>query len=264
MLIKYLTNNMSHHNRKHFFDETYFDVIDTEAKAYWLGFLYADGANCDKARNVSLSLTESDAYMLKLLQKELKSDHKIFVKHGSGFVGKPTHMLLMHSVYLCDSLSKQGCTPRKSLDLQFPTQAQVPTKLLRHFIRGYFDGDGSFSTNMKKNKKTLSGQVSIVSSKSFCEELKRLIDAHRKIDGYVKLHRCASGKEVFYYILNGANQIIDFMDWLYKDATVYMARKRDRYRQFLVSRNATMPLRFKHTFVPHDVSWLENSVTAGV
>ena len=42
-------------------------------------------------------------------------------------------------------LINKGRVPRKSLILKFPTEEQVPRGLIRHFIRGYFDGDGWFS-----------------------------------------------------------------------------------------------------------------------
>jgi len=48
-----------------------------------------------------------------------------------------------------DDLIALGCIPRKSLLLKFPTSNQVPEHLIRHFIRGYFDGDGHF-TNTEK------------------------------------------------------------------------------------------------------------------
>lgn len=245
-------------------NESFFDIIDTEEKAYWLGFLYADGANCDKAGNVSLSLTETDAHMLKRLQTAIGSDHKIYVKHSSGFKGRPIHCLVMCSVYLCGSLSKQGCVPRKSLTLQFPTVAQVPEHLLRHFVRGYFDGDGSFSTSQRKDKTTVTGYVSIISSRGFCDSLRRVVNAESPIGGYVKTHRCASGEVVYYYVLNGANQVIAFMDWIYQDASVYLPRKRERYRQYLLQRNETMGLRLKRAFVPHVVNWASEASAAGV
>lgn len=256
---------MPHHNRRHFFNQAYFDQIDTEEKAYWLGFLYADGANCDKAANVSMGLAECDAYMLGHFQRAIGSDHKIYIKRSSGYAGTPIHCLIVCSRYLCDSLSKQGCTPRKSLTLQFPTEEQVPKHLARHFIRGYFDGDGSISTGYKQNKKTATAYVSVISSHKFCESIKEIVNKDVPIGGVIKTHRCASGREVFYYVLNGGNQVIAFMDWLYKDATISLDRKREKYRQFLIARNETMPLRFKNIFIPHVVdNWplLNQSVAA--
>ena len=244
-----------HHNRKHFFNETFFDVINTERKAYWLGFLYADGANCDKARNVSLSVSEIDAYILDCLKQDMGSDHKIYVKTSSGFKGKPIHMLLFCSVYLCNSLMKQGCIPRKSLTLKFPTTTQVPEHLHNHFIRGYFDGDGSFSFRVVKNKISAKGTVNIISSEDFCRKLKDILNKFLPIGGYINTHTCESGHKVFYLTLNGGNQVIQFMDWIYQDATIFLNRKREKYREFLISRNQTMSLRLKNTYQPHFVNF---------
>lgn len=254
----------SYHTRRHFFDQTFFDTIDTEEKAYWLGFLYADGANCDKGGNVSIGLTQDDAYMLSSLQRSLGSDHKLYVRCSSGFAGKPIHCLIICSRYLCASLTRQGCTPRKSLTLQFPTEEQVPRHLVRHFIRGYFDGDGSMCTSQRHNKTTVTGYVSIGSTRMFCQRLKDVVNEIFPIGGFVKTHRCTSGKEVFYFVLNGANQVVSFMDWLYADATICLDRKREKYRQFLLARNATMPLRLKNAFVPHATDWLKSASPMGV
>ncbi len=244
----------AHHSRTHFFNETFFDIIDTEEKAYWLGFLYADGANCDKANNVSLSLTESDAEMLIKLQKAIGSDHKIYVR-VSNKSKNPVHTLLLCSKYLCSSLSKQGCTPRKSLTLQFPTEEQVPKHLLNHFVRGYFDGDGSFYVSKRKGKTTITGYASVVSSEAFCTSLKTELNKILPIGGCVKEHKCKSGKLVYYFNLNGASQVISFMDWMYNEATVYLPRKRERYHNWLTERNKTMPLRLKYSFVPHCITF---------
>ncbi len=254
-----------YHSRRHIFSEDYFDAIDTEPKAYWLGFLYADGANCDKARNVSLSLAEVDRDHIVRFQRVIDSDHKIFVKHSSGFAGSPIHCLVLHSTYLCASLARQGCTPRKSLTLQFPTPEQVPPHLLRHFVRGYFDGDGSFYTSHRRGKVTTTGYVSIGSSRAFCDALREVVNGVMPIGGVVKRHKCKSGQEVFYYNLNGAKQVIGFMDWIYDSATVYLPRKREKYREFLVQRNQTMPARFVRSYVPHATDWATlESLAVGV
>ena len=41
-----------------------------------------------------------------------------------------------------EALNNKGCVPNKSLTLTFPSKDIVPSNLLRHFIRGYVDGDG--------------------------------------------------------------------------------------------------------------------------
>lgn len=64
-----------------------------------------------------------------------------------------------------NDLKRLGCTEQKSLNLTFPTKEQVPPHLLHHFIRGYFDGDGSISLYNNDY------HVSIVGTESFIKSL---------------------------------------------------------------------------------------------
>ena len=73
--------NNYHHNMKRKYDinEDYFNEIDTKEKAYFLGFLYADGYNhkCEirkSSSSVNLSLVEQDSYILELLLRQVSSD----------------------------------------------------------------------------------------------------------------------------------------------------------------------------------------------
>ena len=55
------------------FDEHSFDVIDTEEKAYWLGFLYADGNVSNTKNEVGITLQSSDIKHLYKFKTFLKS-----------------------------------------------------------------------------------------------------------------------------------------------------------------------------------------------
>ena len=72
-----------------------------------------------------------------------------------------------------NDLIKQGCVPNKSLILTFPNKHQVPKNLINHFIRGYFDGDGSisygiqerYSVRKKQNTKRLNINAQFIGTK---------------------------------------------------------------------------------------------------
>lgn len=135
------------------FNENVFDEINTEEKAYWLGFMYADGyidsspLDPDKKSTykVELSLSEYDIEHLykfnKFMQHEdnnvkvgkVKAKDKEYYRCRWGIANK----------HLWSSLNNLGCTPRKSLTLQFPNISIFSNdNLIVPFIRGYFDGDG--------------------------------------------------------------------------------------------------------------------------
>lgn len=132
------------HQNETKFNEHIFDVIDTEEKAYWLGFIFADGYISSRDNGFELSLKGSDIEHLHKFNKfmehnkdnvklgEVKNKDKTFLRCRWGIVNK----------HLWNTLNNLGCTPRKSLTLQFPN---ISEELEIPFIRGYFDGDGCLS-----------------------------------------------------------------------------------------------------------------------
>lgn len=145
-------------SKKYNIDENYFEVINTPNKAYWLGFLYADGCVSERHKKgktsyiLELTLAEKDIFHLEKLKMCLKSNAPI--KHRIIKNKYEACRITICNKKICEDLIKLGCTPRKSLTLTFPTEEQVPKELIPHFIRGYLDGDGCVYNNGK-------GEVSI-------------------------------------------------------------------------------------------------------
>ena len=120
------------------FNHNYFESIDSERKSYWLGFLMADGVVSDRAKRGALQLHvhlgTKDRDHLQKFHIDIESKNKIANCSSS--------IRSFHSSdKMCEDLIRHGCTPRKSLTLKYPTT--VPIELTGHFVRGYFDGDGS-------------------------------------------------------------------------------------------------------------------------
>jgi len=195
------------------FDDDYFSVIDSEHKAYFLGLLFADG-NIYAARNrVQITLANEDAYILEDFAKSIEYTGKIYidkVKYSK---------LILPSSKMCTDLSKLGCTPNKSLTLQFPTDKQVPSHLLHHFIRGCFDGDGHVS------KRGNSFNVNFTSSKDFMTGFINLL-TQLGIDTTGSKKRYEDHKESAHQVYIRSNSSKTFFDYIYKDATVFLTRKK--------------------------------------
>ena len=132
-----------------------FETIDTEEKAYWLGFLYADGY-ISKYNQIEVSLSPEDKeHLIKL---------KLFVNTNTNIIEDEHRCrLLFCSKEMVADLAKLGCVNNKSLILTFPTEEQVPNTFLRHFLRGYVDGDGCLCCTDKTQ------QFSITSTQAFFE-----------------------------------------------------------------------------------------------
>jgi hypothetical protein len=139
------------YRRTHIIRADYFRSIDTDEKAYWLGLLYADGnlSSCnDRSWHISLALAQEDGYMVERLRDTLNPSKTIPVTLVKRSLEKSTYQdqrkLCIYSNVMALDLIRKNVVPNKSLVLEFPTDEQVPARFLGSFIRGYFDGDGSF------------------------------------------------------------------------------------------------------------------------
>jgi hypothetical protein len=115
---------------KHFFNENYFDKIDNSNKAYWLGFLYADGnVYVGKGKNgntkggtVELSLKREDEYHLYNFATDINGNNIPVEQRTIKLEGKEyfASRLALNSITMCKHLIELGCVPNKSLNLTFP------------------------------------------------------------------------------------------------------------------------------------------------
>ena len=211
--------------RKYKCDLRYFEKIDTEDKAYFLGLLYADGCNHENANFVELKLQDRDKHILFAFRKYLKSNYKIkFLNPSSGFydknnkpyVCKKQYYLTIGSKKVCKDLKALGCFPNKTLTLKFPNSKQVPSRFIVHFIRGFFDGDGYVHSGKSK------GSVSFgfIGTLNMMRVIRRILMDNLKFKR-VKLSNTNS-KNCFVLTYAGRGQLRKFYDFIYKNATVFL------------------------------------------
>ena len=123
--------------RRYRLDEHFFDIIDSEKKSYWLGFLAADG--CVYKGQLKLFLQERDKEHLKKFLGDLHANYPIRAHFYSSRKNYKTMGVELSSPKLVQALSRFGITPRKTFSLRPP---EIPDELLPHFWRGMLDGDG--------------------------------------------------------------------------------------------------------------------------
>ena len=214
--------------RKYKLNEKYFDVIDTPIKAYILGFLYADGCNYKPKGTISMSLQEEDGYILDRIRREIGSERKLeFIdysnKHDFGYTYKNQYRLLLFSNYMCNSLEEKGMFSSKSLILEFPNWLRKD--LIPHFVRGYYDGDGSVCFGSSKQTNCI---LTITSTNNFCLKIKEIIEKELGINTYIADASNHNGITKVFGI-SGALQVKKFLDYIYKDADIYLVRKYLKY-----------------------------------
>ena len=209
-------------SRKYYHDEDFFEKINTEEKAYWLGFIFADGFIESKrnhgAQKLGITLSKIDINHLEKFKADIKATNPIKEYKGSGYNANGTFSkILLTSQKTVDDLKKHGCTEHKTLKLTFPT---IKDELKHHFIRGYMDGDGS---------------ISLIQNKSYIIQFTGTKDFLTSIMKYFNKNLAMYTKDNITYELKfGGNlQVKKILNILYKDATVYLDRKYNKYLEVL-------------------------------
>ena len=233
-MIKYFELKVTNYNVMHIVNHKYFDIIDTEEKAYFLGFLVADGCVTQSKRKsgfMSKRITFCNSIQDKeVIEKfrdiicptvEIKwrnnSTETIKRKDQSSFKFTSEHMF--------DTLvSKYNILPNKTYNAEF-TLPDLGV-FFRHFIRGFMDGDGHFKRNSLGFVHT---------SIPFMNQIKEFFEN----SGFSSRFNKIEGKTLIYYkqyINVNKSNIEQMYSILYKDATVFLERKRIKFENEIVSR----------------------------
>ena len=205
---------------------TLFDKIDNEISSYWLGYMFADGCvHINEERHIyQVSLGSNDIEHVAKFYHNIGATNKMSIhkNHAKVFVC---------CKYLCNALINLGCTPRKSLTLRFPVEQQVPDNLLHHFIRGYYDGDGCVSCNLKGHKYSCGVLGTFEFLSSLRDKLKTKCDMSDKLIYTIK------NNKAFNLTYASNSDLHKLFRYLYDDATIYLDRK---YKKFLTIVNNTI------------------------
>lgn len=229
-LSKYLKKagvEVKSNNYRYSYNAELFKCVDSEQQAYWLGFLYADGY-VQKRKRIELSLAIKDVKHLKKYRDfvcpELPIETRKMTARGRQYL---CVRVIVFNKFLHASIVSLGCTNAKSKTLVFPNTSQVPENLLNHFIRGYFDGDGSVNLDVVRNNL----HVSIAGTEKFLEALNIVL--FQNIPNYTltKLYKPANC-EMHLLQKGGNKQLKGLYDYLYKDATVFLERKKEIFSKF--------------------------------
>ena len=220
--------------RKHYFDEDYFEIIDTEEKAYWLGFIAADGCIIKSSEYNSyrlyINIGEKDKDHLELFRRCIKADDVKIQEYinTSGYSSKNgtiTSRIVLNSYKMCMDLKKYNIHERKSFDIQLP---DIRDDLMPHYLRGYFDGDGCYciyySNDIGKNR--VSFEL-VGASYMFMLEVQNYFSKnniktniyHRKRNDSYRLMTCSK------------KQVLNLTDFVYKNSSISLSRKQEKINE---------------------------------
>lgn len=214
-------------NKQYHADDLFFNDIDNEEKAYWLGFLMADGHLHSAEKNdyrIELGLGAVDKDHLQKFLDSLKSSYPI-EKRIVKLEGKKheTYRTMVYSKQLHQALSRLGCVEGKTFNMKMP---EIRSDLYRHYVRGYFDGDGCMS---RSNKSSRTLQIRISSGcPEFLYELSELLEKDAGVQlTFNRAHTC-------YELYRNHQAVIKlFLDYIYKDSSVFLQRKYDAYCTYI-------------------------------
>jgi hypothetical protein len=208
-------------------DYNYFKEIDTEEKAYWLGFIAADGSvtNNTEHRMLYIRLGIEDKEHLVKFLSDIKATHTVKEYEYKN----KCCQIVINSKQLVEDLAQWGIIQRKTYNLVLP---DISDHLMRHYIRGYFDGDGSFTYHAVSGRKHKDPEFNITGLDSFVEKIQDILIkecglSKTKMDYRFDDQPWAQFKYV------GRLQVCRIYHYLYDDANVYLTRKFDSIQPYL-------------------------------
>lgn len=193
-------------------NKDFFEIIDSEDKAYWLGFMLADGCvtkDKDGVYNtINLQLASCDREHLEKFNVSIGSDHPILVnKNNRGSVS-----VRFTCTKMANDLIKHGVIPKKTFKCK--KSEGIPIELERHFWRGCIDGDGFISSDMKQMG--FCGDFDLVYS--FWEYCNSLVDLGGK-------YKPCCPRKIYQMSIGSICRLIVLQD-LYDNCNVYLDRKK--------------------------------------
>jgi hypothetical protein len=209
-----LSRSRSQAHRRYSVNEDFFAVVDTEEKAYWLGFLAADG-HIGENGHIKVALSAKDKGHIYKFAETIESEHPIKIRKQNldGNIYEVATIIVCSSKMVND-LILLGIGPRKSFIV---TPSDVPIELSRHYWRGVFDGDGNIyiGTHRKFAVRLLGTQAMINGFRSFLLHSGIETDAQDRSRG-----------NVVEISIGGVTLCKKILGLLYNDATIFLHRKK--------------------------------------
>lgn len=215
-------NRLGLKKSKYHYNQDYFENIDSEDKAYWLGFIYADGCvyiGENNSAELHIKLQEKDIDHLKKFNKCI--DGNIEIKKFKDVCNLNNKIydccsIRIYSIKMCRDLISHGAYKNKTFLLNMPN---LKKELIKDFIRGYFDGDGCISMNSNKRKtiriKFTSGCI------EFLTQLREYLYLN-DIKSYINKEK---NQNTYNLNIGGIKNCDELWNLMYKGANIYLNRK---------------------------------------
>lgn len=217
--------------RKYTLNDFYFSDINSQEKAYILGLFAADGY---VGYHNEFILSSKDRDILEKIRKEMKISKELSIGSKGGFENSGrNYEIRLSSKFLANDLNHLGFYPNKSLT--FDKIPDIEDDLKRHFLRGYFDGDGSITHYIRtyniKGKSYSYDRLTmtILATPLLLEEFISVFDIKKysfnksKTDG------------LKYLYISSKEELLHMYDIMYKDSSISLDRKREIWETYIMS-----------------------------
>ena len=199
----------------------FFHKINSEPRAYWLGFIAADG--CISIRKTSqavlvLMLAIKDVGHIREFKAAIEATHPILNYRQNGHWAS---RICITSDKMINDLKRLDFTSRKRQRCIFP---KIPHRLLNHFMRGYFDGDGSIGSGRNPMFRVV-GYPRFI--RKYQQHLRQACNLRRTKWAW------RFGTPAIVYV--GRKQMVKIQQFLYHGATIFLARKYQIFQEITLS-----------------------------
>lgn len=206
-------------------NERFFQIIDTEEKAYFLGLLITDGNvfkdNTGRQASISITLKLEDEYILKKFLEVLHANTSV------GKDGRGSGQAAIRSDIMAKDLEQYGVVPRKSFITYLPKN--IPSHMMPHLIRGILDGDGSIMAKDINNK--YFHYFGFCGTHRLMEEISSYCFEHINLKRKPTVYDYKD-KQLSEIKIQSIKDMLIFGNWIYKDATIFLTRKKEKFDNF--------------------------------
>lgn len=219
-------------NRKYSVNAEYFSDINTQEKAYWLGFIWADGSinktapRCSGPNRFTLAQVETEANHLQAFIEAIECNYTPVLTDRNRTPGKRVLVLHINSRPFCMALENLGYGTKEH-------RTDIPPmsyELLHHFIRGYFDGDGCLS--IYKQGSARRQEWSLTGNEKLLVQIQNILNQETSVSKNVALKRYKRTTKAVGLRYGRRSDIPALYDYMYDGATVYMKSKHQKFEKF--------------------------------
>lgn len=218
--------------RKYKVNEEFFKEINSNKKAYWLGFLMADGTMREYRNNkyqLSFELKEEDKYIIENFNNDIESNYLVSISNNSNYNTKRARLIITNHNFTKHLIAK-GIIPQKTGQEIIPSD--IPKDFVKDFIRGFFDGDGSIQFTHKNRVRSKFHLVSC--SETILNQIKKTLELEANVKFTEKSLHVKSGSSHIYELETSTlTEIAKIYDYLYYNDCICLKRKENIFKTFL-------------------------------